>query len=321
VKLCSYFISFFLLTLSLYGAHPKQQCNFTPVFYGTLLEFSSTNNAPGVLTLQPALYGGIAYGSYDDHWNVSGESLGIVTPQIFAYLGVTQYLQLAVVVQTQTIWYKGRSTTSFGDSTLSFGWQFLWEQKNTPKPNVRLDTIAVFPTGKYQRLGNTFNGKNSSGYGSYGTLLAFIIDKTFYPDPCHPFNINISTGYAYLGKTNLHGINTYGGGPDTHGVLHPGPRTFLFFALEYYITADLNFALDVQYTHSFPNSFHGFIGNAIDGSPASILTAPTDILAIAPAVEIAFSPTMAFYVGGYFTAAGRNALATAEGNLTFIISF
>lgn len=315
------FCLIFCLTTSLYAAQSSPVCDFTPIFYGTLLEFATVNNAPGELSVQPYIYGGICRGYFDNNWNLIHDSFGIINPELFIYLGLTRHMQFSAFVDSQTVWYKGHSATSWGDSYCGLGWQFLWDQKNTPIPNLRLDTLAVFPTGKYKHLGMDFNGNNSSGLGSYGAIFVLVTNKIFYINPCHPIDVSLDVGYVYLGKTNVQGVNAYGGGPDTHGTIDPKGRAFVFFDLEYYINSRLNFALDVQYEHGFSSPFKGFLGNLPDNTPATIVTEPSDEWTVLPALEIGFTKDMALYVGVYLTVAGRNTQALAEGVVSFLVAF
>jgi|GEM_PF-1339089 len=310
-----------LLFLPLYGETPKPSCDFTPLFYGTLLELPTTNNDPGELTLQPYLYGGACFGVFDNNWNLQSGGFGSLNPQLLVYLGLTKHLQIFAEIGSQTIWYHGHSSSDFSDSFLGLGWQFLWDQKGKATPNLILNSVVLFPTGTYQRLGTKFNGFNASGFGSYAAGLGLVIDKTFYSNPCHPLNLALDFGYVYPFKTSLHGINTYGGAENTRGTYHLGGRAFVFLAAEYYINSSLTFSLDVQYQHGFTPTFTGFAGSYPTGEPALILTKSDDELVVSPAIELGFTPQMALYIGGFFTVAGRNVAAYAQGVLSFLISF
>lgn len=322
MKLLCYFISFFLILSPLYGVLKKKHCDFVPVFYGTLLELPSYNNDPGQVTFETYLYGGFVYGAYNNDWSLNKQlQAGTLNPQLFIYTGITKSLQALLVVQSQSVFFNHRSKTHLGDSFFGFGWQWLWEKPNTAQPNVRLSFGEGFPTGKYKNLNPFFQGADSSGQGAYATIIALVIDKTFYTNPCHPFNININLFYTHYLKTTLRGINTYGGGLRTKGVLGSGNTLLTSLSLEYCFTQKYLLALDLQYTHTFPTDFHGVSGFNPDGTLASIFTDSKDLFTITPAIEFGITPTMCFYIGGYFTAAGRNTTASAEGNMTFEVLF
>lgn len=323
MKLLGYLFLFVLPILPMYAKQDKEQtCNFTATFYGTLLEFPTVNNLPGQVTLDPYLFGGFSYGSYDNNWSlVKEDRFGLINSQFFTYIGVLSWLEFNFFLQSQTVFLNDRSSTHFGDSTFALGFQFLWEEKNTPKPNVRIAITETFPTGKYKNLDPFFNGIDSTGAGAYGTSLIFVVSKTFYNNPCHPFNIAINLSYTYLTKTRIKGLNTYGGGPITDGVIAPGMPLLIDFSTEYCFSEKYLFALDIQYTHTFPASFHGFEGFAPDGTLTSVSTVSKDLLTITPAIEFGITPNVCIYLGGYFTIAGRNASASAEGNISLEATF
>jgi hypothetical protein len=95
IPIKSFFIYFLFLTLSLYGKEEKDRvCNFTAVFYNTLLEYPTTNNAPGEIDVQPYLYGGSVYGDFNNNWSLdTSNSYGFLLPQAYVYIGVTERLQ------------------------------------------------------------------------------------------------------------------------------------------------------------------------------------------------------------------------------------
>lgn len=317
VKL-SYYIAYLLLILSsLYGEESKKTCEFDPIFYGTLLELPSINNSPGETTLEPYLYGGVNYGNYTNNWSLNkAGQFGVINVQLYGYIGITKSFQIDFTLEEQSIFFNNQSTTNLSDSFLGFGFQLLWQKKTNSNPNMRILIGEVFPTGKYQNLGSTFNGNNTTGNGSYGTMGALIIEKTFFIDPCHPFNINLNLIYTYFAPTRIHGINTYGGGRHTNGKINPGNPLVIALALEYCFTQKYLFALDFQYTHTFPAKFKGYSGFNPDGTIASILTGSQDLFTVTPAIEFGITPNLCIYLGGYFTVAGKNNNATAAGNFT-----
>lgn len=311
----------YLSPLLIYG-QIIHDCDVEPEFFGSLLELSSTNQDPGEISLQPYLYGGYIYGSYNNDWSFSSSpQYGILNPQVVGYIGLNKYVEIDFTLQSQTVFLNNRAETHLSDFTAGFGFQFLWENKQTATPNIRLVILETFPTGKFENLGPDFGGYNATGYGAFSTFFGLVANKTFYNNPCHPFNLSANIAYFYTCDTKVHGINSYGGGSGTKGKVSPGDAVYLLLSYESFINHLLTFTLDFQYIHTFKTNFDGVLGVDIDGVSFEISQNSSDLFTLTPAIEFTFNDYLSCYIGAYLTLFGRNTAATAQGAFSLIYSF
>lgn len=317
-----FFLIPLLTSLQLLYPSTPPSCDFIPQFSGTLLEFDNINEPQGSVSLFASLYGGGSFGIYDNNWGLTiNNSYGIINPEVFGYIGLTKYIQFEFTMQAQTIFFNDRSTTHFGDVTAGLGFQFLWDQKNTPTPNLRLDINAIFPTGKYQNLDPLFNSNDANSNGAYGGTITFVLNKLFHNIPCHPYYLSLNLSYTQYGKTSIKGFNAYGGSLDTQGIIHPGSQILLNLATEYAFSKKYAFALDVQYSHVFAPTFRGTSGYNPTTAMGAIFLASQDMFSLTPAFEFTVNPNLAFYVGVSFSLIGRNTPSYAVGNASMSYTF
>ncbi len=297
-------------------------CNFTPNFFGTLLELNSSNVEPGTISLQTYFYGGYVYGNYRNNFSLdSSIQYGFLNPQVNAYCGLTSSLELDFITGMQTVFFEGKNDTAMNDTTLGFAYQPLFDDQHTTTPNLRFVFYEIFPTSAHHQQTPDLIGINASGAGSYGTEVGFCLNKNFYTFPCHPFNLSLNFTYTYRNLTRYKGINYFGGGPFTDIKLRPGGIFWSDLGFEIACTPLIYFCLDVQYTHILKSHYRGFVGDNYDGSLATISTNSKDLMTIAPALEFNITPNLGCYLGGYFTAFGRNTSAEALAAFAVAYSF
>lgn len=297
-------------------------CKFSPNFFGTLLELNSANVEQGTASLQVYFYGGYVYGSYQNNFSLNKTiQYGYLNPQVNAYFGLTSYLELDFITGMQTVFFKGKNDTAMNDTTLGLAYQPLFDDQHSNIPNLRFVLYEIFPTSAHHQVTPDLIGINTSGAGSYGTEIGFTINKNFYTSPCHPFNLSLNFTYSYRNLTRYKGINYFGGGPFTDIHLRPGGIFWSDLGFEIALNSQLFFSLDLQYTHILKAHYNGYVGYNFDGSLATISTSSKDLFVVAPALEININPNFACYLGGYFTAFGRNTSAEALATLAFAYSF
>ena len=318
---------FFRLTLILLLQGAKltgntPTCDFIPNFFGTLLELNSYNVSPGSISIQSYFYGGFVYGYYQDNYSLdSSNRYGVLNPQISVCSGLTERLELDLFIGTQTVFFQGISDTSMNDTILGFAYQPLFDDRHSNIPNLRLILYEIFPTSAHDQTSPDFLGINTSGTGTYGTEIGFTLNKNFYTFPCHPFNLSLNFTYTYKNTGHYRGINYFGGGPYTDIHLRPGGIFWSNLGYEIALSPTLFFCLDLQYVHVLKAHYRGFVGNNFDGSPAQLLTNSEDIFSIAPALEFNITSNFNIYLGGYFTAFGRNTTAQALATIALAYVF
>lgn len=297
-------------------------------FAGTILEYSSENQLPGQTSLQFIYFAGASYGEYANDWSMQAEEhYAAFGYQIFGYVGITKHFQFEFGLNAGTIRYKGKSTTHFGDTQAGLGFQFMWQERDTPKPNLRLVIFETFPTGKYEKLNPYFRGNDAQGFGSYITSTTLVVQKTLFTIPNHPWNFNASLSYNYFHKTNIQGFSRYSETRLTDGTMYPGDSIYATFSNEYHFFTKgnftFNFAIDWTYLHTFRGNFHGNAGILPSGEPGEILTESQDIFSVLPALEFVFGEHagFAFYIGVYLSLLGRNTGSFAQGVFSLVGTF
>jgi hypothetical protein len=318
------FVSWIILSICFFGdiLTKENPCQFTPNFFGTLLELSSANVEQGTVSLQTYFYGGYVYGNYQNNFSLDRTlQYGFLNPQINAYAGLTSSVELDFITGMQTVFFQGKNDTSMNDTTLGLAYQPLFNDQHSNIPNLRFVFYEIFPTSAHDQATPDLIGINTSGAGSYGTEVGFTINKNFYTFPCHPYSLSLNFTYTYRYLTRYKGINFFGGGPFTDIRLRPGGIFWSDLGFEIALNTHIFFALDLQYTHILKAHYNGYVGYNFDGSLATVSTNSKDLFVVAPAFEFSVNPNFSCYLGGYFTAFGRNTSAEALGVFALAYSF
>ena len=113
---------------------------------------------------------------------------------------------------------------------------------------------------------------------------------------------------------HVHGLNSYGGGPGTHGKVRRGHAYSFDFGYEFSFTQRWVLALDVVYNYAQKTRFSGR-ATAPVGGPFS------DQLSLAPAIEYNVNENLGFLGGVWFTVWGRNSLNFLSGIFSFTYTF
>lgn len=298
------------------------QCNYTPWFAGTLLEPSSTNQDAGHVNLQPYFFYSLNYGEYRNNWsfeNITNFSQTI--SNVFLQIGLTKHVQLESSIQTQSTFFKGKTSSHFSDLVIATGIQLLWDEKGEPEPNFRIVLGEVFPTGTYDFLDPFFEGNDASGKGAYTTNLTFDVSKIVYAIPCHPMYLNASVTVSCASPVRIHGVSVYGGDSNTNGKLS---SRFIFegdFSFEFSFTQNWVLACDLQFTHVMQAGFSGITGPDKFGDEVTISSKASSFLTLTPAIEYNFKQNLGLIVGGSFSLAGRNTTSIAQGIASLTYTF
>lgn len=301
-------------SLRSHTVYDEDECNFTPWFTGPLLAPSATNQDPGSVNLQPYFFYSTNYGFYSNTWSLGPmEDFTQLIYNLTGQIGVTKNVQFQFSLASQSTFFRKQVSTYFSDFSFGTGIQFLWDEKGSLEPNLRLIIMETFPTGRYDRLDPFFEGNNGSGLGVYSTMLTLDVSKILYQIPCHPIFVNISINLAYDSRTKIRGVSVYGGGTDTDGDLSSRFSISGDFAAEYAFTQNWIFALDFVWSHNFAAAFKGNKERDRFGNEVIMNTGSSNLLTLSPAIEYSFSPTLGMLIGGTFSFLGRNLPATAQG--------
>lgn len=272
---------------------------FEPLYAGTLLAFFPQNVDPGRISVQPYVFATRVYGLYEQNWSIFHEpSIYNNTLLLSLETGITKFLDVNLIFTESYNKWKNTLTWRYGDTALYFGFQLSRNKRDSWIPDARFLIGEIFPTGKYQKLNPDRLLIDFSGAGSFQTSTALVIRKIFYTYP-HPFSVNLNLFYIFPSSTVLKDYNYYGGGPGTHGTVHPGNVFITNLGLEFSLTRQWEIGLDIRYEHQDHSPFHGKT-LLPTGLPSS------ERFNLAPCIEYNFNEDFSIALGSWFSVAGRN---------------
>lgn len=277
-----------------------------PLYAGTQLAFYPTNAAPGHLAVQPYFFYTHLHGTYNPKWSTkSQKSIDSVSTLFSLETGITEWLDVALYLNGAYRRFGNENSWVVGDTGIFFGLQFLSDQKNQWTPDIRVVLGETFPSGKYDRLNPRKGGSDIFGAGAYTTTLVFILAKTFYTQPKHPYNLNLNICYIVSSNAPVHGYSLYGGNSDTRGTAHPGSGFITNLAIEYSLNRFWALGMDMRYVHQNKTPFKG------NKSPIKVGLPSSEQFILAPCLEYSWSVNFSTALGPWFTIAGRNSQAFA----------
>lgn len=279
-----------------------------PWFTGPLLAPAGHTTPKGHTNFE--LYGldVLTDGSYDKAGNIKHSRIfrTFVANPILTQ-GFTDWLDVQLTLPYAFNSTRGVNYDHVADTSVAFGVQ-LAEQKGSPKRmDVRLLIQETFPTGKYNRLNPSFIGTDSTGLGSYQTLIGLNLQylKELYNS--HYLRTRLILSRLYATSVNVAGLNSYGGTTSTSGQINPGTENGIDLAFEYTLTQNWVAVMEGTYTKGQATRFNGRlnIGN-IGGPGASIGSGDYNETALAPAVEYNFTDSIGLIGGVWFPVSGKN---------------
>lgn len=274
---------------------------FNPWYTGPLITPGANVLQPPHVFVQPFFSYTNNYSRYDRHGHPHGiPHLKVLNPQLSALqAGVTKWMDASLSVQGIRNIQKGHSYTNWGDLAVTLGFGLLAE--TTYLPAIKLAFKEIFPTGHYQNFNPKRANVESTGAGSWQSVVSLNIGKVIWWVTQNPMNVRMSLNYTIPSNVHVRGFNTFGGAKGTHGTVNPGNTFAADFGYEYSFTQRWVAALDVVYTHSWKTRFSGRTLEPV-GSPFS------DLLSLAPALEYNVSQNLGFVAGVWFPVWGRNSL-------------
>jgi hypothetical protein len=282
----------------------KAEQMFDPWYTGPLLTPSASMVAPGYGTIQPYFFINQNYAVFDEDRKsvpLAHDSFGF-NPVLVLQFGVTDSVDTAVTMQTQTNWLEGKSAGGFGDIKCRVG--FLIQPQTLYVPKMKFIIQETFPTGKYQQLRT--DALDGAGKGAYNTAFTFAMSKILFWTTAHPVNTRLALVYKIVQPLTVHGINAYGGGSDTHGRVRPGSEFNADLGIEVSFDQHWVLATDFVYTAIGSTSFKGHLGTNTTGETAHVGKGFSDNFSLAPALEYNWSSNLGILAGVQFSVYGRN---------------
>ena len=282
----------------------KAEQMFDPWYTGPLLTPSASMVAPGYGTVQPYFFINQNYAAFDEDRksiSLAHDTVGF-NPVVVLQFGVTDSVDTALTMQTQTNWLEGRSGGGFGDIKCRVG--FLIQPQTLYVPKMKFSIQETFPTGTYQQLRT--DALDGAGKGAYATSFTFSMSKILFWTTSHPVNTRLALVYKIAQPLTVRGINAYGGGPTTHGRVRPGSEFDADLGIEVSFNQHWVLATDFVYTAIGSTSFDGYLGKSTTGGSATVGKGFSDNFSLAPALEYNWSANLGILAGVQFSVYGRN---------------
>lgn len=294
---------------------------FNPWYAGPLLTPSAHTLDPGYLVIQPYIFVTDNYGKYNRRRHSEDiPKLIQVNPLFLAQTGIIKRWDISVVVQgvysTQNHVHSG----GFSDTKVNMGFQLVPEAPYTPA--VKIGVAELFPTGKFENLDPDNNGLDGVGGGSYVTSVSVNFSKViWWWIVKHPMNFRSSLQFSFPSKVHVENFNSYGGGFGTNGKVRPAKQFTGDVGIEYSITQQWVFAMDISYFYFGETRFSGTPGTTSSGLPATNTNSFGDQLSLAPAIEYNPSSKIGVLAGVWFSVYGRNTLNFISGVVSYTQTF
>lgn len=281
-----------------------------------MLANSASTLPRGHFLFEPYLYDVSAHSSYDGEGSRHGvpSSHGFGSLAYIIY-GLTDRVSLGVI---PTVGYTtvrdGPSSSRVrpGDVSLLAQYGLTRFHEGSWIPATAVAVQEMFPTGKYDRLGD--RPADGVGSGAYTTTLSFYSQMYFWLPTGRVFRMRFDASQSLSGNAKIEGASVYGTATGFRGNAKPGDASFFDLSSEYSLTRSWVLALDVTYRHARGTRVTGydFSDRQSMENPQSVSlnSSPSDAVGLAPAVEFSWTSSVGALVGVRLVAAGRNTAAT-----------
>ncbi len=286
----------------------------TPWMTGPLLAPSAHTVPLGHVNIEPYVYFFTSTGSYNKNWDYNSHpNFYSLLEQNYIQAGITSFMDFQVVPQMSYKFTEGVRSTSFGDLPLVLGFQLVNDLEGTRFPAIKLYLRGTVPFGKYKNLNPDKLGTDGAGSGSWSPGIGLAFSRLYELPNKHFFAPRFSLNYTAHTPTPVQGISVYGGSLDTSGTIYPGNVFWTDFGMEYTLTRNWVFAMDIFYSHTNKVRFAGNPGFIALGVPATMKKPSTDSISLAPAIEYNWNINVGLIAGVWFSVKGRNASQFTSG--------
>ena len=289
-----------------------------PWFTGPLLVPGATVDGTGNLFVQPYFSVGEGLGIYNNGLSARRSAVETtINVQLEVGYGFTENFDAQVDVQALWNGEDNASDGGAGDTQLELHYALTDDDPDGWSPAVRVDYVQVFPTGKFENLDPAKKGTDARGSGVFAPSVALNFMKTFHLGGEHFFRPDLSVNFSVPIDDRVHGLNSYGGGQGTDGIVHVGNSLTAYLSGEYSLTRHWALGFDSTYTYVYATTFSGNPGVNPDGSPADVGVSSAYQITFSPQLEYNFDGNQGLVLGPWFTVAGRD----TEDFVSFVLSY
>lgn len=277
-----------------------------PWFTGPLLAGSGHTIPAGHINFEPYFFQIDNVGFYDTNWQFidSPHSKNVIVNPILS-IGLTDKIDVQYSVPYMYNQDQHRSDQHVGDVSAGFGYQVIEQKNSLYRPDLRIAFREVIPTGKFNRLHDTYDGNDGTGNGSYQTGVSFNFQHLLPFNDINYLRTRLSLSYYYSDYVHIRGNSVYGGNSLTNGTVSPGNQYSIDMAGEYSLTQNWTLVMEAYYANRGSARFFGFPGLGADAIPAILSQGHTINWSLAPAIEYNINSNVGIIAGYWFTVAGR----------------
>ncbi|MFZ4098982.1 MAG: hypothetical protein ACOYKZ_01470 [Chlamydiia bacterium] len=294
----------------------------SPWLTGTLLEPIPIALSRGDIAVQPYLYWTWTRGTYSDHGDVQRKPLVTsVTMQARIAFGLGKGFDIQFLPTASFNGSEGHSVFRWEDLEAQFDYQLRYPTAPGWFPGVELSLGEILPIGRYDHLSPVKNGADASGLGAFATFGEVVFHRIYALNARHDLSTALTLTLAVPGSVHVEGLNAYGGGFDTDGVVSPGIAFNGLLSLELTLTRNWVLAFDTQYTWTGQSSFKGCPGWTDTGCVAQVGLPVAQQLSLAPCLEYNFNDKIGLIAGVWFSVWGRNSPVFTTGAIALSCEF
>lgn len=277
-----------------------------PWFTGPILAPSGHNVARGHTNLE--IYGLDVFtnGQYNTHGKVTSIPLFksfLVNPLLTH--GFTDWLDFQLSIPYAFNRTQGMSYDRITDTSLGAGLQLVEQKKSKWLPDVRFFIQEIFPTGKFENLNPSFLGTDATGLGSYRTLFSLNLQYLKEIYDAHYLRTRLILSRLYSSSVKVHGLNSFGGTPNTDGAVNTGAQDNVDLAFEYTLTQNWVAVMEGYFSEGQATRFNGILDIVNDGA-TGLLSGQYYEIGLAPALEYNFTANIGLIGGVWFPVKGKN---------------
>lgn len=291
------------------AADATRQALGDALFTGPLVAPNATSLPQGHWDIEPYVLDSIGHGRFDNDWNKhdTANSHAYRSVTLLEY-GLTDRLLIALLPQFGfNVADDGPDSqgVQLGDTKVRFQYMIHAFEEGSWLPTTALSFAQVFPTGKYDGLGN--HAANGLGSGLLTSTFGLFTQDYFWMPNGHILRSRLDLTYTIAdADASVTGVSVYGTGPGFNGHIDSGDTFTADLAFEYSLTHHWAPAVDIVYTHAG--------GASVTGTQASngLITAvrstskASEAVDIAPAIEYNWNSHYGVIVGADVVVAGRN---------------